>query len=819
MSQATIKTRLEGIEITIEALEALKKFKVDRSVKSYIYRLNYFFDYHKVWLDGSDIDLEAIAICNLIDEIIVYYEEERDLNGVYMSSETLDVFQNGLLEPNGFPNLSKDSDISFDDVTRTFTIAPKIDEFVLFQLGIKYVKTETETLQISDDMGIHVIYYDNGVLVDHYVFNIHDVYNIIEGKVIVAYVGWRSDLQESVYFADERHGSQMDSLTHRYLHFAFGTRYISGAGLGDIIADDDGSLDSSAQFSIAFGTAFDEDIAFHGMPYSSTSGLPIYYLTGAGLINKVDNGAFSMLTTGSGRLAYNKWDGVEHTVEEVPNKGYAMVHIFLTNDINNPYIARMGNAYYTSERLAQDGAYNEIKTLFTNETIFQESVTIATIILKTDNGFTNGVKSIIVSTDEGGDYIDWRESDMSGSSMSSDHGNLGGLLDDDHRQYTLVDGLTTGMTAFITDNLDGTIDIAQALVSLFDNPNKTGRIIQYTVPSIENLALADLILSYVIVNYNSGVPIYTVTTDVSIINESDIVPIITVFRNGTVLEFIKWDKTSTNQIHTRMVKTHRFEYESGLVLSEKNTREIELTEGKTWHGTTQVTNLAIDTLSDNLTWWYHVGGVWTPATRTQYINDFYDDGTDIVALSNNQYVVNWIYRSQTENKRLGIVVGGTHKNIVSANAETIPETPVQISALGILVGRIIVMKGEDTASEIQSAFKQEFYGYINQYTTVNNIIEDVTTARTLSITDASKYIRMSNVGLITLTVPLESVVNFEIGTEIEFEQGLTGAIEFVGDIGVTINSFDSSYITAGQYATVSIKKIASDTWVINGLLV
>jgi len=65
-----------------------------------------------------------------------------------------------------------------------------------------------------------------------------------------------------------------------------------------------------------------------------------------------------------------------------------------------------------------------------------------TVIFQTDTtSYANAVKARIVSTDEGGDYIDWRTSTaVSSTGFVSDHGSLSGLADDDHAQYVLADG-------------------------------------------------------------------------------------------------------------------------------------------------------------------------------------------------------------------------------------------------------------------------------------------------------------------------------------------------------------------------------------------
>jgi hypothetical protein len=99
------------------------------------------------------------------------------------------------------------------------------------------------------------------------------------------------------------------------------------------------------------------------------------------------------------------------------------------------------------------------------------------------------------------------------------------------------------------------------------------------------------------------------------------------------------------------------------------------------------------------------------------------------------------------------------------------------------------------------------------------IIDYSTTSISLGVDDMFSYIRVSNVGDITVTIPLNTTAEIEIGSYTEFEQASTGVITFVGEGGVTLNSFDSSYQSAGQYSTMGLKKVDTDEWTLYGLLV
>lgn len=89
---------------------------------------------------------------------------------------------------------------------------------------------------------------------------------------------------------------------------------------------------------------------------------------------------------------------------------------------------------------------------------------------------------------------------------------------------------------------------------------------------------------------------------------------------------------------------------------------------------------------------------------------------------------------------------------------------------------------------------------------------------TLTISDAQKIIEM-NVGTAnTITIPLDSSVNFPVGTSILVVQTGTGQTTIAGASGVTVNSFIGLKII-GRWAGATLIKRAANTWVAVGGLV
>lgn len=85
----------------------------------------------------------------------------------------------------------------------------------------------------------------------------------------------------------------------------------------------------------------------------------------------------------------------------------------------------------------------------------------------------------------------------------------------------------------------------------------------------------------------------------------------------------------------------------------------------------------------------------------------------------------------------------------------------------------------------------------------------------LESTDNSKYVRISSVTNIIVTIPAETDVNLPVGTVITFEQTNVGQLLFLNAMDVVLNTYLGPK-TAGQYHCVQLIKVASNTWTLIG---
>ena len=333
-------------------------------------------------------------------------------------AELAGLFARTQLEPTGFQNREKTL-IEFDEVTRTFTISPKNDQFDYWIQGKQYFKYSSESIVIPDEEGGYYIFYDGESLVSS--INTPNLY-LTFGVALIAYVYWAKDMHTAIIFGDERHGLTMDWATHAYIHNAFGTQFIQGLGLTNLLVNKSGNEDSHAQFGVADGAIVDADL-IHTIINSNTEMLqpfcqiPIFYRWGAnGEWRSKAADSFPLIYSGTAgyngyRLPYNSFDGGVYGFTEVPNRDFVLIHIFATHDLRHPIIGVLGIATYPRIGAAKRAA--AIEAIEIKDLPFTKFCLIGTVIFQTSNGYSNIPHARIRSVDSNdSEYMDFRKQNM-----------------------------------------------------------------------------------------------------------------------------------------------------------------------------------------------------------------------------------------------------------------------------------------------------------------------------------------------------------------------------------------------------------------------
>ena len=91
------------------------------------------------------------------------------------------------------------------------------------------------------------------------------------------------------------------------------------------------------------------------------------------------------------------------------------------------------------------------------------------------------------------------------------------------------------------------------------------------------------------------------------------------------------------------------------------------------------------------------------------------------------------------------------------------------------------------------------------------------TSYTLQLSDAGKFVTLTNGAAITLTVPDNATSAFPTGTRISFAQLGAGQVTVAPSGGVTVNA-DPGLKIAAQYGGAELVKLGTDEWLLVGRL-
>jgi len=265
------------------------------------------------------------------------------------------------------------------------------------------------------------------------------------------------------------------------------------------------------------------------------------------------------------------------------------------------------------------------------------------------------------------------------------------------------------------DNNNGTITLYQDKVALFNNSNFTGNTKAYTItggttgtqfPPLQNNKT-----NYIYVKYNNGSPVYDITIDQSIITDSDSILYLTVYRDNNILHVVDYRKIAlglSNKLNQRLNKTQNFIRESGLIISEFGARNINVTPGVVWASSNRIFLSGVSSTADTVDFWFHSAGTYVHSATTQWINNLYDDGTNLQSLSASYYNVNWIFRGVENRKQIFIVLGNSNVSSIPLNGFSLPTLPDVVVSNAMLIGAVAFQNGSSVATSIDSAFEINF---------------------------------------------------------------------------------------------------------------
>lgn len=349
------------------------------------------------------------------------------LEGIITVDPQLSELTVEVTDTNGFPpDQRANTTLLAQDGTRLFIIIADTGDFHYYELGNKFESTG-DAITWSDAEGEHWFFFEEGVLIVEHEPSDARKNHIILNHAFIATIYWNAtDKKVEIGILDERHGISMSPTTHLYLHLTRGAQYLNGLGLGNFNIGN-GNLNIDAQFSVASGMFFDEDLPHTINSLAVGDTIPVVYNLGTTPnIRTGTQTGFSVLNAPAGRLYYNQNVGGNWQLTEVADRDYVLYHIFAINGQDQGLISIMGQNEYATAGDARTGANTEISNIVSNLP-FAEFVPIGTIIYQTRSSYSNTVKAKIVLTDEGENYVPWTTTELSQGASPSSHANLTNL--------------------------------------------------------------------------------------------------------------------------------------------------------------------------------------------------------------------------------------------------------------------------------------------------------------------------------------------------------------------------------------------------------
>ncbi len=301
-----------------------------------------------------------------------------------------------------------DTIIDFDTPTRTFSIKPFdplvenfIPRFGFFSWSYRAVYHrifKEETIQIPNEEGLFAFYF--GIAETTRLQELKFIKNPIEKELkklyeketIISFLYWRSDVQEVLTFGNDRHGSEWNPQHQYFNNLSFHAQRHSGMNVVGMEINEDGSLNSHAQFNTTLGKMWHDDFILDIPAAPIVSDITILYSFG-GAPRFITQPNFGVYLAGA-RLGYNTGGGIA----TVDDKNFVCYHIFATNEHKTEIqkvISAMGTDQYTTLGAAYYGIETELTSIY-EYTPYKGMCLLGTIILEIDNTYTNSVHARIV---------------------------------------------------------------------------------------------------------------------------------------------------------------------------------------------------------------------------------------------------------------------------------------------------------------------------------------------------------------------------------------------------------------------------------------
>lgn len=396
------------------------------------------------------------------------YVTRADLDAAVEESIDLEVYGgDGLLTENGTVGTSPTTTLSVDEVwlrdkvgitdskeptgfvdktTTVIAYRPVEQQFWLYPTGVsaavwcqgeKHTFTTYKSVDQPTSSGIYYIYLDNTATLQ--IKSAEFDYKL---DTPVCQVYWNQTLGAPQLLIDRRHGIAMNWATQEFLELATNPAVKSGFDISGIVNNPDGSSDDQSKFALSDGTVLFQDVKIE-VNHSATpapnvasnlfqqiltpaANLPILYQEGSEWIYSTPSDYGFVVDTGV--PVFNVFNTGWQT-QQIVDGNYFISYVAVSGNTEYPIIGFTGQQEYTELSAAEAASFTDLDLggleVISNRLLYK-------IIYKYDTTYTNTTKVTV----EG--YQDLRFTGGGAAAGVSDHGRLGGLLDDDHSQYVHI---------------------------------------------------------------------------------------------------------------------------------------------------------------------------------------------------------------------------------------------------------------------------------------------------------------------------------------------------------------------------------------------
>lgn len=354
--------------------------------------------------------------------------------------------------------------LSYNEGTRTVTVAPTGANFDVFVGGVKYTKT-SQALSHPATYGGHFFYFDtSGTLVTS-----QTSWDLLH-HAPAAFVFWDSVNARGVAF-EERHHAGRDLYWHRNQHAAEGTK-VTGTGFGATGYTLNTQSDAAVTLAIASGRVEDEDIRIDTQALPDAGPYTIMERVGAsGEWQITRANTLPFLYTGN-TLQYNQNNGGTWQRTNLATTDYMNMWVFAAPSITggDQIIFVPGQATFGTSGLANA---DTVAGLNWGTLPFQEIAPLYRITYQFGNGYAGTARCRMT------DIVRVVGSAVNiAQAAATDHGSMTGLADDDHPQYEMDGPVSTDL-----GTVSGTVTLTLT---------RTDRHFRATLGGITTIAFAGL---------------------------------------------------------------------------------------------------------------------------------------------------------------------------------------------------------------------------------------------------------------------------------------------------------------------------------------